>query len=87
MNFKRPLIKVWKFQDFQSDLREISFGDSKGGKPAILTHLDALNLIFMNSSTLRRLKSTKPTKFTPPKITKPAVLELLPSSKLISRKI
>ena len=39
---------VWKFQDFciAQILQEISFGDSRSAKSAILTHLEAPNLMF-----------------------------------------
>ena len=37
--------KMWKFHDFSITqiLREINFGDSRGAKSAISTHLEALN--------------------------------------------
>ena len=39
---------VWKFHDFPITqiLREINFGDSRSAKSAILTDLEALNLMF-----------------------------------------
>ena len=45
---KSKLTSVWKFQDFSITqiLREISFGDCRGAKSAIFTHLEALNFNF-----------------------------------------
>ena len=39
---------MWKFHEFSITeiLREINFGDSRSGKPAILTHLEAVNFHF-----------------------------------------
>ena len=68
-------------------LRDIKFEDSSSAKSVIFTHLEALNLIFMNFCTIWRLKFTKLTKFTFPKMEKTAFFALLESTKLISRKI
>ena len=41
---------MWKYHDFfiTQILREIISGNSRSAKPAILTHLEALNIDFMN---------------------------------------
>ena len=66
---------MWKFHDFSITqiLREINCGDSRS--PKSTTHLEAVNFFFYDF--LRR----------DPRIAKTAVLELLDSPKLISRKI
>ena len=66
-------------------LREINLWDSRSGKYAILPHLEALNLelhyflLFLEGLNLSYLIASK--------MEETAVLELLPSPKLISRKI
>jgi len=59
----------------------------RNAKSAILTHLETLNFDLKNFCTSWRLKFSKLTKFRDPEIAKTAVLELLDSPKLISRKI
>ena len=80
---------VWKFHDFSITqiLREIKFEDSRSAKSTIFTHLEALNFDFMHFCTLRSMKLTKNSKFRVSKIEEMAFLELLDSTKLISRKI
>ena len=80
---------VWKFHDFSTTkiFREISFEDYRSAKSATLTHLEAQNWTFVNFCTILRLKITKWTKFTAPKIAKTAVFALLNSTKLILHKI
>ena len=78
----RPVFTVWKFQDFSITqiLREINFEESGSAKSAISTHLEAVNFDFyefLHFSNKNRALI----------IAKMVVLELLDSSKLISRKI
>ena len=70
---------MWKNHDFPITqiLREINFRGSRSAKCAILTHIEALN--FHLYEFWHFLKS--------PKMAKTAVLELLDSPKLNSRKI
>ena len=60
------------------------FEDPRSTKCAILTHVEALNFDF---HALLGLKFTKLAKFSAKKMVKTAVLQLLHSPKLISRKI
>ena len=80
---------MWKFHEFSITqiLREINCRDFKSVKLAILTHLEALNFDFYGFLHFLKLKMTKLTEFRAPKMAKKAVLELLDSQKLISRKI
>jgi len=77
----------WKFHNFSLTqiIREINFWDSRNAKSDILTYLQVL--IFMNFCIFWRLEFTKSTKIRAPEIAKTAVLLLLDSPKLISRKI
>ena len=70
---------MWKFHDFSITqiLREITFWESTNANSAILTHLVALNFDF--DEFLYVLKASK--------IAKTAVLALLHSPNVISRKI
>ena len=79
---------MWKFQDFSVTqiLREINFWDSKNAKLAILTHLEALNFDFQEFLHFLKAKICKMNKLQSQN-NKTAVLELLHSSNLISRKI
>ena len=80
---------VWKYQDFciTQSSREINFEDSWSTKPAILRHVEALNLDCYEFFPFWRLQFTKWTKFLAPKMAKMAVFALLESTKLISHKI
>jgi len=77
---------VWKLENFSvaQILREIKFWNSRSLEFAIWAHLATEFWLFM---TFWRLKFTKSTKLRAPKMAKMAVLELLKSPKLISRKI
>ena len=81
---------MWKLQNFMITqiLREITFGDCRSAKSAILTHFKRLwILIFMKFCSFWRLKFTKVTNFRAPKMAKAAFLDLQNSPKVISRKI
>ena len=80
---------MWKFQDFSVTqiLREINFWDSKNAKLAILTHLEALNFDFQEFLHFLKAVIYQIDKIQSPKNGKTAVLALLISPKLISRKI
>ena len=80
---------MWKFHDFfiTQILREINLGDSTSAKSAISTHSDSLYFAFYEIMHFLRVKITKLTKFRALKKANLAVLELLDSPKLISRKI
>ena len=82
-------ITVQKFHDFSTTqiLHQINFGDCGSAQSAKLTHLEAPNFDFMNFCTFKRLKIIKVTQFRGHKMVKMAALELLNSSKLISREI
>ena len=80
---------VWKFQDFAITqiLREINFEGSRSAKSAILTLLEALNFDFSEFLHILKGECYQINKIQSPKMAKSPVLELLHSSKLISRKI
>ena len=80
---------VWKFQNFAITqiLCEINFGDSTSAKSALLTYLDVHNFAFCEIWHFLKTEICKITKFRASQNTKTAVLELLDSPKLISRKI
>ena len=80
---------VWKFHDFSNIqiLREINFDISWCAKKPFKHNWRLWILIFMHFCTFWRLKFTKWTKFTAPKMAKTASFALLESTKLISRKI
>ena len=80
---------MWKFHDFCiiQILREIKFEDSKNAKSAILPHLEALNFVFYAFLHVSKAEIDQISKIQSPKNGKNAVLELLNSPKLISRKI
>ena len=93
LNYHRNLSKnaqCGNFMDFVSFRFYVeSILRIKSAKSAILLHLEALNFdfFFMNFCTFWRLKFTKWTKFTAPKMAKTTAFALLESSKLISRKL
>ena len=78
-----------KFQDFSTTQisREINFGHSKSAKSAILPHFEALNFDFYEFLQFLKAVIFQINKNQSPKYGKMAVLELLDSQKLISRKI
>ena len=80
---------MWKFHDFTITqiLCEINFGDSRSAKSAILTHLKALNFDFHDFTLSEGCYLPIQQNLEPLKLQKKAVLELLGSPKLISRKI
>ena len=81
---------MWKFHDFSITqiLREINFEDSRSAKSAILTHLEALNFDFYEFLHFLKAEIYQINKIQSPYFyKKTAVLELLNSPTLISRKI
>ena len=80
---------MWKFHDFSITqiLREISFGDCRSAKSAILTQLEVLNFAFYEILHFLKAEIYRINKIQIPKIGKMTVFELLDSPKLISRKI
>ena len=94
---------MWKFQHFSITqiLREVNFGECKSSKTAVFAIFGILEvqnlpfyyiqslliLIFVNFFIFWRLKCTKRTKVTTPKMSKRDVFALQESSKLTSRKI
>ena len=66
---------MWKFHDFSITqiLREITFGDSRSAKSAILTHLEALNFDFYEFLHFMKADIYQLTKFRHPEIAKTAV--------------
>ena len=82
-------ITVWKFHNFSITqiLREINFWGSRSAKSAISKHLEALNLDFCEFLHFLKAEIDLINKFRATKIVNMAVLELLDSPKLISRKI
>ena len=68
-------------------LREIDFGNSRSGKSAILTHFEALNFEFYVFLHFLKAVIDQINQMQSLKMAKTSVLELLDSSKLISRKI
>ena len=82
---------VWKFQNFYVTqiLCVINFGDSRSAKSAILSHLIGLNLYFYEFLHFLKAKIylIKKIQGRAPKMKKMAVLQLLDSPTLISRKI
>ena len=74
-SFQKPIFQI---------LREINFGDSRSAKYAILTNLEALNFDFYEILHFLKAEIDQIHKFQSPKM---AVIELLDSPKLISRKI
>ena len=80
---------VCKFQDFSTTqiLREINFVGSRNAKSSISTHLEALNFVFYAFLHVSKAEIDQISKIQSPKNGKNAVLELLNSPKLISRKI
>ena len=89
-NFNCRYSTVWKFSKFPITmiLREINFGRFQSVKNCRLTILKTLNFwFFINFCTFWRLQFNKLTNFRAPKMAKTAVLELLGSLQLISRKI
>ena len=80
---------MWEFHDFSIThiLREISFQDSRSAKSAISTHLEALNFDFCEFLHFLKVGIDQISHFRAPKVAKTAVLGLLDSPKLISRKI
>ena len=80
---------VWKVYDFQW-LRiyiKLIYGVSRSKKFTILSILEAPNFDFLNFCSFWTLNFTKSTKFKAPQIAKTAVLGLLDSPQMISRKI
>ena len=75
---------MWKFQEI---LREIDFEDSRSAKSANLTHSEALNFGFYEFKPFLRQKFTESTKFRALTMEKMVLLQLLNSTKLVSRKI
>ena len=77
---------MWKFHDFYIThiLREINLGDFKSAKSAILTHLEPLNFDFHECLHIMKVAIYQLNKIHSPKM---AVLELLDSPNMISRKI
>ena len=75
-----------KFHDFSITqiLREITFGDSRSAKSAILTHFEALNFDFHEFLHFLKAEIDQFDKTEAPKM---AIIELLHSTKLVSRKI
>ena len=82
------MVTVWKFLNFPITqiLRQIKVGDSRIAKSAILTHLEALNFDFYEFLHFLKAELYPNKKFSAPEIAKMAFIELLHSSKLISRK-
>ena len=80
---------MWKFQDFSITqiLREIKFGNYTSAKSAILTHLEALNFDIYTFLHFLEAEIYQISKFRAQKLAKMAVLQILDSLKLISRKI
>ena len=80
---------MWKLKDFSITqiLRVINFGVSGSAKSAILTHLEALNFVFYEFLHFLKAEIDQSNKLWVPKMAKMAVLALLESPKLISRKI
>ena len=68
-------------------LREINFWDSTSAKPAILTHLEALNFDFYALLHFLKYEIYQINIFKAQKYGKTAFFELPDSSKLVSRKI
>ena len=88
-----PVVKfiytVWKFHDFSITqiLREIKFADCGSAKSFILTHSEALNFDFDEFLPFLNAEIDQTNQIQSPKTAKLAILELLESPKLISRKI
>ena len=80
---------VLKFHDFSITqiLREINFRDSKSAKCTISTQLAALNFDFYQFLHFLKAEIEQVNKHQSPKNCKTAVLGLLDSPNLISRKI
>ena len=80
---------MWKFHNFSTSqiLREIIFWDSSNSKSAILTHSEALNSDFYEFVQFLEAEIYQVNKNRSPKIAKKAILRLLDSTKLVSRKI
>ena len=80
---------MWKLQNLSVTqiLREINFGDFRSAKFAILTHLQALNFVFVNFFHFLTAEIYQINKIQSPEIAKKVVVEHLDSPKLFSRKI
>ena len=78
-----------KLQNFSVTLilREIKVGESRASKIAILTNWEALNFTFCDFLHFLNIEVYQINKIQSPKIIQIAVIELLDSPKLISRKI
>ena len=78
---------VQDFSNTDQILCEINFEDCRSAKSAILAHLEALNFDFDEFLHFLKAKIYQINKIQSPQNGKIAVLELLDSSKLVSRKI
>ena len=79
---------MWKFHKLSITyiLREINVWDSRNANSAVLTHLKALNFDSYEFLHFLNAINYKAAKFRAQKVAKIAILEVLVSPKLISRK-
>ena len=79
----------WKFHEFSTIqiLREINFEDFRSAESTILTHLVPLNFDFYELLHFLKAEIDQNSKIQNSKMAKTAVLQLLDSPKLISRKM
>ena len=80
---------MWKFHEFSTIqiLREINFEDFRSAESTILTHLVPLNFDFYELLHFLKAEIDQNSKIQNSKMAKTAVLQLLDSPKLISRKM